>query len=388
MTVGFLKRALTLLNLSAILLICGTAYGFWSHRGDMAGPWNAPDFVIPAKKGGSAMARIDNTTVRLGRFPKVVESTAPTEVEQRKEEIESVLAELGKIASAVVAYPPYSATRPAIIFRLNKPRDQKNPNLTVGLDEALVNRPHSDPQMRAWGYEEPANYKFVGCLKGEDGYTYFQFDMNCDGKDIQKIRWSGEVKGTPLKAAKGGTQDGIISVFKKGGGIRDLSRRRTKEGTTPETATVPTPAVTVPVPVAPGAFRGNLFDQEAGTFAPTEEGVAYLRDNFKDILKDAITATYKDKNGRARGIEIRQIKKGSVANSFGLLPNDVILQINNRPVTKQANAINVVKDELSNKKARYIEVLILRFGQRKTLRFDTRDPATRRRAKDAFRNRR
>ena len=48
----------------------------------------------------------------------------------------------------------------------------------------------------------------------------------------------------------------------------------------------------------------------------------------------------------------------------------------------------MVKDELQNKKARYIEVLVLRLGRQKTLRFDTRDPATRRRAKDAMKNRR
>ena len=324
MSVGFLKRSLSLLNLAAVLLICGTAYGFWNHRGDMAGPWKEPDFVIPVKKGGGAVARINNTTIQLGRYPKPAEVTQPTETEKPTEKIESVLAKLGKIVSAVVAYEPYASTRPAIIFRLKRPKDKKSANLTLALNEALETRPHSDPQLAQWGYTEPARYKFVGCVRGEDGYTYFRFDMACDGKDIQKIRWAGEAESITLKAAKGGRHSGLVEVHQKGVRVRDLSKKRTRVVRQPETAQPDTPKVE-PVVRQPGDLRGELFDMEADTFAPTEEGVRYLRDNYNDILKDARTTTYKDSNGRAKGVQITSIRRGSVANKFGLLPEDVIL---------------------------------------------------------------
>ena len=51
-----------------------------------------------------------------------------------------------------------------------------------------------------------------------------------------------------------------------------------------------------------------------------------------------------------------------------------------------AQAVNAVKREL-NAKVRYIEVEVQRLGAKKILRFDSRDPATRRKAKGAFRNR-
>ncbi|MHC4342710.1 MAG: PDZ domain-containing protein, partial [Planctomycetota bacterium] len=95
------------------------------------------------------------------------------------------------------------------------------------------------------------------------------------------------------------------------------------------------------------------------------------------------------RTGKARGIRIRAIKPGSMANSFGILQDDVIISINDQRVTSQARAVNVVKAELRKKPTpSFIQVKLLRYGREKTLRFDTRDPDTRRKARDAFRNRR
>jgi S1-C subfamily serine protease len=80
------------------------------------------------------------------------------------------------------------------------------------------------------------------------------------------------------------------------------------------------------------------------------------------------------------------IRAGSMANAFGILKDDVILAINDVPVTRQSQAVSVVKRELKKKPTpRYITVRILRHGKTIVKRFDTRDPETRRRARKAFR---
>ena len=72
---------------------------------------------------------------------------------------------------------------------------------------------------------------------------------------------------------------------------------------------------------------------------------------------------------------------GSVADKFGLYPDDVIQKINGKKVSSKSQAINVVRNEIDVKKRKIIEVDILRNGKKVKKRYDTRDPEMRRAAR-------
>jgi len=147
---------------------------------------------------------------------------------------------------------------------------------------------------------------------------------------------------------------------------------------------VPTPEVPVvqrPITVVQEPL-GTMFDEEDGVLAPRAEAVDYLEKNYEKILEDTRTQPYR--SGGRTGIRIVGIANSSVANQFGILKDDVILKINGTPVGSQSEAVNVVKGELK-KKVNIIRVTISRAGREFDKSFDTRDPATRRAAKKAFR---
>jgi len=393
MSIGFLKRLLSIAKLAAILSIVGAAYGYWDHHLTMGVPWKAPDFRPPVRPSVVKVSGIEAVGMQLGRFQKEVpvDTTAP--VEQPKEEITDALAKLGVITNAVVAYPPYVDARPAILFQFHQPPAGSTENVrTIGLGEALVERPHPDPSFAEAGYTVPYRYRFVDCEPDPEhpGWTLFVFDMNCDGKDRQKTRWKREAeKPVDLPAVTDGAPVGPTTVVGKGYAVVDAKAKelanRPPAATQPETEVVPTPEPVPPAP-APSAFgSGNFFEEENGALAVTEEAAEYLKSNYQDILKDAVTQTYK-KDGRESGVRVVNIRAGSMANEFGIRKDDVILAINDVPVTRQSQAVSVIKRELRKKPTpRYITVRILRRGQTIVKRYDTRDPETRRAARKAYR---
>ena len=392
MSVGLAKRILALLNIVAILAIGGTAYGWWSHRSSLQESWQAEDWVVPVKQNVQGSTRIDQITMRLGQYPRAEPVDESPVEEQPEEAIQTVLDQYGEILSAIVIYGPDSETRSAIVFR-RRGMPEEEAIVTVRAGEALETRPHPDPQRAAWGDTVPFRYKFVRCEPDPENpaWTYFLFDMACDGTDIQKARWTGEGEKEVLPTAAGTVEPGLRNTQIVRTGDQPVATVAAPPRERPERTTVePVRPVAPPppVPTATGELRGPIFEQEAGGFAPTDEGVRYLKDNYQKLLKDTKMGTYTDKRtGKAKGVHIIRIRGGSPANEFGIREDDVILRINNTPVTRQSQAVNVVKAEL-RKKERFIEVLILRNGREMTLRFDTADAETRRRARDAFRNRR
>lgn len=385
MSVGFAKRLLTLLNLAAVLALAGTGYGWWSHNSSLGKPWKEPDFGVPVKVSEQASVGIDNIPMRLGTYPRAVAAPAAEEAEEAPvENIQTALDKLGKIKSAVVAYPPYDYARPAIVFEANETLPgAQNKIVTISLGQALVTKPHPDAHLAQWGERVPSRYKFVGCEPDPEhpGWTFFLFDMACDGTDIQKARWKGESEHAELPNATKGEGEGLRETRI----LRGLGQPRPAAPEPPPETVEAVPAA--PPPVAGNVPRGTLFEDDGGAFAPTDEGIEYLRDNYEDLLRDARTATYRDPSGNRSGVHILAIRRGSVASQFGILDDDVILKINGNAVSSQAQAVNVTKAELRQKK-RYIEVEILRNGRTITQRYDTRDAATRRAARDAVRNRR
>jgi hypothetical protein len=398
MSVGFLKRLLSFLNIAAVLAIAGTAWGFWSHRGNLEREWQPPDFVIPVGAVTQYTSPIDHVTMRLGEFPEPVAAKPVDEPKPLEEDIQTALDKLGEIRSAIVVYPPYGdGIAPALIFEFRaQPAWAKHKIVTIRMGEALQMRPHSHPKLRAWKELEPARYQFVGCEPdpANPSWTYFLFDMACDGKDIQKARWRGEGEQKVLPSAAAGEASGEFKEIGGGGLIVRADSLPAdapgQPGDKPTETTATQPVQPQPLPPDPGEFRGSLFEEDGGTWAPTRDGMRQLKENYQSILEDARTSPDIDSHtGKARGIRIRAIKPGSMANSFGILQDDVIISINGQKVTSQARAVNVVKAELRKKPTpSFIEVKLLRYGREKSLRFDTRDPDTRRKARDAFRNRR
>ncbi|MHC4959491.1 MAG: hypothetical protein ACYTGN_14085 [Planctomycetota bacterium] len=379
MTVGLIKRLLSLANVLAVLGIAGAAYGFWSHRSTINQRWNAPDFVIaPTTRGIKGSGRIGDTNIALGMFPKVAEDTGPAKEQPKEVEIQKAIDELGAILGAIVVYPPYDkGLQPALIFQYKSPPQGLDKVVTIRLGEALITRPVPDPDNPGWVDRENVQFTFVGCEpdKERPGGTYFLFKVREGDKKVEKARWQGEIEGTSLPEAKADEGD---SALKNSGIVRGgrKPRRPAKTG-----------VATQPVPPRPTELRGSIFDKRGGTSEITDRGLTYLRDNHQKLLKEAYTQPYVGKDGK-RGVKIRKIGKGAkgVANEFGLLDGDVILAVNGKPVASRTQAVNQVKRQI-NAKVRFIEVKILRLGAQKVLRFDARDPETRRKAKDALRNR-
>lgn len=394
MSVGILKRLLTILNVAAVLGLAGTAYGFWTHRTAMEQAFRPPNFNAPPKARSSAYARIDSTMIQLGIFPQ--EKTADTgpKPEEAEIKVETEIAKLGTIKGAIVVYEPYQGSlRPAIIFEYKpgmvppglSPQDNI---VSISLGEGLVSRPDPNPELAKWGDRVPVRFKFIRCEPDTEhpGWTYFVFDIHCDGKKVDRARWKGETttEGLPT-ASPDGPKDPTASAV-----VRDADWREKLKARKPRTPAGTNQPRTQPVPPTPrtNEFTGSLFEENRGTREPTQAGIDYLRDNHQKLLKDAFTAPY-DQGGQ-KGIKIRRFagKAKGLANQFGIMEDDVILSINGIRVGSKTQAVSVVKRELQKKPAvRYIEVKLLRLGATKTLRFDARDPETRRKARDAFRNR-
>jgi len=393
MSIGLLKRLLSIAKLAAVFSIVGAAYGYWDHHSEITSPWRAPDFRPDVRTSVVSVSGIEAVGMQLGRFQKEVPVDTTAAVEQPKEEITDALAKLGAIETAVVAYPPYGDTLPAILFKFKQPPAGSTDSMrAIRIGEALLERPHPDPKYAEAGYMVPYRYKFIACKPDPEhpGWTLFEFDMNCDGKDVQSARWSRETeKRVDLPKATDGTSQGLQRVVGKGYALVDRKAKeaagRATEPVRPETEVVEAPEPVRPAPV-PSAFGPNdFFEEENGALAVTDKASEYLKNNYQNILKDAVTQTYK-KDGRASGVRVVNIRAGSMANQFGIRKDDVILAINDVPVTKQSQAVSVVKRELKKKPTpRYITVRILRRGQTIVKRFDTRDPETRRRARKAYR---
>lgn len=390
MSIALWKTVLGLAKVAAVAIILSAGFLFWSHRSAMAKDWSAPNFAPEVKVIRGDVGGTGNLSIPLGRFERVRPAEAPVETKTQEPVFEGELAKLGEITDAIVVYPPYEegGLAPAIIFKFKvRPAGETSDSRTIRLGEALIEKPH--PQSSQ--HRVPSQFKFVGCERDPENphFTFFLFDLKCDGTDIRKARWKLEepVTEQPKPAEAGPTGPAPVATDKAYiGGV--LSSKKAEEA--PEKGPVVEPVVPVaPAPVpepvtVEQAPAGTLFEEDEGTLAPTPEGVDYLERNYEKILEETRTESYRDRDGRT-GVRVVNIANASVANQFGILKDDVILKINGRPVSSQAEAVNVVKEELKKRPAvRVIRVTIRRRGRELEKSFDTRDPATRKAAKRAF----
>ena len=96
------------------------------------------------------------------------------------------------------------------------------------------------------------------------------------------------------------------------------------------------------------------------------DDVDYFNQNYADILtNDVRTSTYYDENGKRAGIEITQVKNGSIAARHGAQDGDVIISINGHKVSSQQEAIQFVKK--NQDKYSVWEVVVMRLGKQETL---------------------
>ena len=389
MSIALWKTVLGLAKAVAVLIILAAGFFFWSHRSAMAKTWAAPNFAPEARVIRVDAALTGNLSIPLGRFERVRPPTEAPVEEKKEDNFAGVLAQLGEITDAIVFYgpPEEGGLAPAIIFKFKvRPAGETSDSRTIRLGEALIDKPH--PQSSQ--HRIPSQFKFVGCERDPANplFTFFLFDVKCDGLDIQKARWKLEepVKEQPKPVEGGPTGPADVRTDKMYvGGV--LSSKKIEEPA-PEKGPVqvePVAPAPVPDPIeVEQAPTGTLFEEEEGILAPTAEGVDYLERNYEKILEETRTESYRDRDGRT-GVRVVGISNASVANQFGIMKDDVILKINGRAVATQAEAVNAVKDELKKRPAvRVIRVTIRRRGRELEKSFDTRDPATRRAAKRAF----
>ncbi|MGC6486308.1 MAG: hypothetical protein ACON4Z_01565, partial [Planctomycetota bacterium] len=63
-----------------------------------------------------------------------------------------------------------------------------------------------------------------------------------------------------------------------------------------------------------------------------------------DIFNDVYVDTYVSKTSKLRGVSVRSVEP-KLAESYGIQTGDVLLKVNNRPITSKAQATNMVKKD-------------------------------------------
>ncbi|MDA1265218.1 MAG: PDZ domain-containing protein [Planctomycetota bacterium] len=90
---------------------------------------------------------------------------------------------------------------------------------------------------------------------------------------------------------------------------------------------------------------------------------SFANDYQRILTEDITTATYM-KDGVRAGIEIKSVKADSIAARHGAQAGDILISINGKKVTSEAEAVSYVKDNQDKYTA--WEVKVLRFGKEET----------------------
>ncbi|MEE8106578.1 MAG: PDZ domain-containing protein [Planctomycetota bacterium] len=421
MSITSWKRTLTLLNITAVLGMAGTVYGYMQHRSFLGEP--AVKYAFAPEKGPGGNTRYPSTDaigVMLGA-PFVEPDKNPTKVDDGPKEAASgpKMKDLFQITSAVAMEPPYGeeGARPTLVIEFLKGGGEPK---TLRLGNGIEGR--FDPKRLYLG-EIPVKYKFIGCRPDKNNpYLYhFWFDVHCDGKNLQSLTWIGQPPDPthtyvdPLSGAivESSNEHGSVAMVPDNadlipvpegpgavgtGELPDVAPTKEPNGKAaaepPNTgktdaATAPKSKPTVIEPFVAQEKAKDYWDvSDKGVREISARGLKDLRDmGFKGVLKNVKTKSYKGPDGK-EGIRIARIGKSSPARGFGVREEDVILSVNNRAVKSQRDAIRVVKDEINNRKKNILSVRILRGGKEITQNYDIRDPKSRRAARDYARGRR
>jgi len=101
------------------------------------------------------------------------------------------------------------------------------------------------------------------------------------------------------------------------------------------------------------------------------DDAAYLADNYPEILtSDMRYRTSRDpQTGKRRGIEIQEVRTGSVPERHGLSQGDIILSVNGEPVTSVQGAISYFKTNAD--RFTTWEVALENRGRRRTVTYES-----------------
>ncbi|MEZ6020637.1 MAG: PDZ domain-containing protein [Planctomycetota bacterium] len=109
-----------------------------------------------------------------------------------------------------------------------------------------------------------------------------------------------------------------------------------------------------------------------GVFLIGYEDATYWNENYSSVLaNDMRTRTHRGPNGERAGIEVMEVRAGSIAARHGAQSGDVIISINGCPVNSQQEAIQWAKDNGDNYEV--FTVVVERLGRLETLTY--RKPA-------------
>jgi len=121
----------------------------------------------------------------------------------------------------------------------------------------------------------------------------------------------------------------------------------------------------------------SLFKPEQTTLVGTNryqigtEDAQQIGQNYAQILtNDLKYRTYHDpKTGRRAGIQIQDVRRGSVAERHGVRSGDVLISINGHSVTSEQEAIKFVKN--NQEKYTTWDVVIENMGKRRTMTYQS-----------------
>ncbi len=103
----------------------------------------------------------------------------------------------------------------------------------------------------------------------------------------------------------------------------------------------------------------------------TEDAQAFANDYQRILTQDMRVKTHYDENGQRAGIEIVEVKPGSIAARHGAQAGDVVISVNGHPVSSEQEAIKWAKNNAD--KYSVWEVVIENKGQLSTKVFKSPD---------------
>lgn len=205
-------------------------------------------------------------------------------------------------------------------------------------DPALVNTKKKSQDARlAVGDKLPAPHDYVKVESVEEEHVVFSFE---DGAREKEAVEPPQYKGPGI--VKVG--DGQAAVAKKTGMI---VKNPNPKPFRPEYT----------VQFAPNQYQIGVTDQK------------YIEENFTRILSDEIRhGQHRDPaTGRYDGIELKEVKPGSMAEKLGAKSGDVVKSINGHPVNSVQEAINFAKTH--DDQYDTWEVVVENLGKTKTITY-------------------
>jgi len=105
-------------------------------------------------------------------------------------------------------------------------------------------------------------------------------------------------------------------------------------------------------------------------YAIGTEDAQHFNENYSQILtRDVSHRTHYDANGRRAGIEITRVRAGSIAARHGVQEGDIVISVNDHPVSSTNEAISFAKQ--NKDKFSVWTVVIERMGAQKTLTYES-----------------